>query len=150
MDLEDEIFEVWKELCPSEAYSQGLEEYAGKLFVPTPDYSRIKTTMNWLPGDNIQVLYHLEKEDDVRVAVKEQFQPCLSEMGITAGTFSVSHLNEFLKHEGFDPASSPLQFGRLRKFTGVGIKSIHEAPFEYARILPRMLFLSFILAIFKP
>lgn len=37
MNLEDEIFEVWKELYPSEAYSQGLEEYAGKLFVPTPD-----------------------------------------------------------------------------------------------------------------
>lgn len=37
MDLEGEIYEIWRELNPSEAYLQGLNDYAGKLFVPTPE-----------------------------------------------------------------------------------------------------------------
>ena len=35
--IEDEIYEVWKELSPSDAFRQGLSEYAGKLFIPTPE-----------------------------------------------------------------------------------------------------------------
>jgi hypothetical protein len=35
--IEDEIYEVWKEINPSDAFRQGLSEYAGKLFVPTPE-----------------------------------------------------------------------------------------------------------------
>ncbi|UCF07477.1 MAG: hypothetical protein JSW28_07450 [Thermoplasmata archaeon] len=35
--IEDEIYEVWKELSPSDAYLHGLQEFAGKLFVPTPE-----------------------------------------------------------------------------------------------------------------
>jgi hypothetical protein len=37
MDLENDIYEVWKELCPNEAFSQGLKDCAGKLFVPTEE-----------------------------------------------------------------------------------------------------------------
>ncbi len=33
--IEDEIFELWKELNPSSAFTAGLDEYAGKLFVST-------------------------------------------------------------------------------------------------------------------
>ncbi len=35
--LEKEIYELWKELRPSEAYLQGLDEYAGRFFIPTPE-----------------------------------------------------------------------------------------------------------------
>ncbi len=37
MDLENDIYELWKELCPNEAFSQGLKEHAGKLFVHTKE-----------------------------------------------------------------------------------------------------------------
>jgi len=33
--VEEEIFELWKELKPPSAFSSGLNDYAGKLFVPT-------------------------------------------------------------------------------------------------------------------
>ncbi|MFQ5758894.1 MAG: hypothetical protein ACE5IF_04385, partial [Candidatus Bathyarchaeia archaeon] len=33
--VEEEIFELWKELTPSSAFTAGLDDYAGKLFVPT-------------------------------------------------------------------------------------------------------------------
>jgi len=33
-DIENEIFEVWKELNPNLAFIQGLKDYAGKLFIP--------------------------------------------------------------------------------------------------------------------
>ncbi|MFB0501010.1 MAG: hypothetical protein ACETVP_00915 [Candidatus Bathyarchaeia archaeon] len=33
--IEEEIFELWKELNPSAAFTAGLDDYAGKLFVPT-------------------------------------------------------------------------------------------------------------------
>lgn len=33
--VEEEIFELWKELKPSSAFTAGLDDYAGKLFVPT-------------------------------------------------------------------------------------------------------------------
>ncbi len=33
--IEEEIFELWKELNPSSAFTAGLDKYAGKLFVPT-------------------------------------------------------------------------------------------------------------------
>jgi len=33
--IEEEIFELWKELNPSGAFTAGLDDYAGKLFVPT-------------------------------------------------------------------------------------------------------------------
>ena len=33
--VEEEIFELWKELNPSSAFTAGLDDYAGKLFVPT-------------------------------------------------------------------------------------------------------------------
>ncbi|MDI6917696.1 MAG: hypothetical protein QMC80_07875 [Thermoplasmatales archaeon] len=33
--IENEIFELWKNVNPSSAFSQGLNEYAGKLFIPT-------------------------------------------------------------------------------------------------------------------
>jgi hypothetical protein len=35
MDLDNEIYELWKEMKPSEAYLQGLEDYAGKFFIPS-------------------------------------------------------------------------------------------------------------------
>ena len=34
-DLDDEIYELWKELRPSEAYLQGLDDYAGRFFIPS-------------------------------------------------------------------------------------------------------------------
>ena len=36
-EVEKEIFDVWKLLDPSDAYLQGLDEYAGKMFVPTKE-----------------------------------------------------------------------------------------------------------------
>lgn len=33
--IEEKIFELWKELNPSGAFTAGLPDYAGKLFVPT-------------------------------------------------------------------------------------------------------------------
>ena len=33
--IENEIFEIWKNINPSSAFSQGLDEHAGKLFIPT-------------------------------------------------------------------------------------------------------------------
>jgi len=33
--VEEEIFELWKELNSSSAFASGLDDYAGKLFVPT-------------------------------------------------------------------------------------------------------------------
>jgi hypothetical protein len=49
--IEDEIFEVWKELFPSDAFRQGLPEYAGRLFVPTPDNKkRMVARINELMG----------------------------------------------------------------------------------------------------
>jgi hypothetical protein len=39
-EIENDIFEVWKELNPNEAYLQGLDEFAGKLFIPTPENTR--------------------------------------------------------------------------------------------------------------
>ena len=35
--VEEEIFELWKELTPSSAFTAGLNDYAGKLFVPTEE-----------------------------------------------------------------------------------------------------------------
>ena len=35
--VEAEIFELWKELTPSSAFTAGLNGYAGKLFVPTEE-----------------------------------------------------------------------------------------------------------------
>jgi hypothetical protein len=35
--VEEEIFELWKELTPSSAFTAGLDNYAGKLFVPTEE-----------------------------------------------------------------------------------------------------------------
>lgn len=35
--IENEIFELWKTINPSLAFSQGLNEYAGKLFIPTKE-----------------------------------------------------------------------------------------------------------------
>ncbi len=35
MSVEDEIFELYKELAPATAYGQGIKECAGKMFVPT-------------------------------------------------------------------------------------------------------------------
>jgi hypothetical protein len=35
--LDNEIFELWKELSPSGAYLLGFNEFAGKLFVPTEE-----------------------------------------------------------------------------------------------------------------
>lgn len=35
--VEKEIFEVWKEAYPSSAYVYGLDEYAGKILVPSKD-----------------------------------------------------------------------------------------------------------------
>lgn len=34
-DLDNEIYELWKEMKPSEAYLQGLDDYAGEFFVPS-------------------------------------------------------------------------------------------------------------------
>jgi len=49
--IEDEIYEVWKELSPSDAFRQGLSEYAGKLFVPTPENKeRMLKRINELMG----------------------------------------------------------------------------------------------------
>lgn len=38
--LDDEIFELWKELSPSGAYTCGYEEYAGRLFIPSEENIR--------------------------------------------------------------------------------------------------------------
>jgi len=35
--IEEEIFELWKELNPSSAFTAGLDDYAGKLFVSTEE-----------------------------------------------------------------------------------------------------------------
>ena len=35
--IEREIFDLWKEVSPSTAYTQGLEEYAGKILVPSEE-----------------------------------------------------------------------------------------------------------------
>ncbi|MFQ6063877.1 MAG: hypothetical protein ACE5L6_00190 [Candidatus Bathyarchaeia archaeon] len=35
--IEREIFEVWKEAFPRTAYTQGLEEYAGKILIPSEE-----------------------------------------------------------------------------------------------------------------
>ncbi len=35
--IEEEIFELWKELTPSSAFTAGLDDYAGKLFVRTEE-----------------------------------------------------------------------------------------------------------------
>lgn len=34
IDTEQKLFELWKELHPSQAFNQGLSGYAGKLFIP--------------------------------------------------------------------------------------------------------------------
>jgi hypothetical protein len=39
-DIENDIFELWKELNPNDAYLQGLDEFAGKLFIPTPENTK--------------------------------------------------------------------------------------------------------------
>ena len=36
-EMENEIFKVWKELNPGIAFLQGLDDYAGRLFVPTQE-----------------------------------------------------------------------------------------------------------------
>ncbi len=41
--IEERIFEVWKELKPSGAFTAGLDNYAGKLFVPTKE--NVKRTL---------------------------------------------------------------------------------------------------------
>ncbi len=35
--IEKEIFEVWKEALPRTAYTQGLEEYSGKILIPSEE-----------------------------------------------------------------------------------------------------------------
>ncbi|MBA3044532.1 hypothetical protein FP804_05300, partial [archaeon] len=35
--IENGIFELWKTVNPSLAFSQGLDDYAGKLFIPTKE-----------------------------------------------------------------------------------------------------------------
>ena len=35
--IENEVFELWKIVNPSSAFSQGLDDYAGKLFIPTKE-----------------------------------------------------------------------------------------------------------------
>jgi hypothetical protein len=35
--IENEVFELWKTVNPSSAFSQGLDDYAGKLFIPTKE-----------------------------------------------------------------------------------------------------------------
>jgi hypothetical protein len=36
-DLDEKIYELWKELKPREAYLQGLDEYAGRFFIPSKE-----------------------------------------------------------------------------------------------------------------
>jgi hypothetical protein len=36
-DLDDEIYELWAEMKPSEAYLQGLDDYAGRYFIPSQE-----------------------------------------------------------------------------------------------------------------
>ncbi len=54
-EIEGEIFSLWKEMNPNAAYLQGLEEYAGKLFIPTPENEKKMI-------DNIETL--LSKTED--------------------------------------------------------------------------------------
>jgi hypothetical protein len=54
-EIEKEIFELWKEMNPNAAYLQGLSEYAGKMFIPTPENEKRIT-------DRIESL--LSKTDD--------------------------------------------------------------------------------------
>lgn len=35
--IENEVFELWRIVNPSSAFSQGLDDYAGKLFIPTKE-----------------------------------------------------------------------------------------------------------------
>lgn len=58
-ELENEIFEVWKMLDPSDAYLQGLDEYAGKMFVPTKEnqelvFGKIDTILGRIQDETTQ------------------------------------------------------------------------------------------------
>ncbi|MGD8505855.1 MAG: hypothetical protein PVF15_04235 [Candidatus Bathyarchaeota archaeon] len=63
--VEAEIFELWKELAPSSAFAAGLDDYAGKLFVPT--------------GENLKCM--LEKIAELKTraedVVQQKFLQCL-------------------------------------------------------------------------
>src|SRR2546422_2335547 len=48
-ETERAVFEVWKELRPDEAFVFGLDECAGRLFVPT------QRRVDSLPGQNSRV-----------------------------------------------------------------------------------------------
>lgn len=60
-DIEKEIFELWKEYEPASAFSNGLEEYAGRMFIPTESNisemrNRIQATLRKVKEKNQQKL----------------------------------------------------------------------------------------------
>lgn len=56
--MEQDIFELWKVLNPSAAFSQGIEEYAGRLFIPTTENkAKIQAAIDSLKHDTQDDIY---------------------------------------------------------------------------------------------
>ncbi|WXG43819.1 MAG: hypothetical protein WED04_07260 [Promethearchaeati archaeon SRVP18_Atabeyarchaeia-1] len=58
-DVEKEIFEIWKEYEPALAFGNGLEEYAGRMFIPT------ESNINEM-GNKIQSILKKTREKNQR------------------------------------------------------------------------------------
>jgi hypothetical protein len=55
-EVEKEIFEIWKEFDPAAAFAAGLEEYAGRLFIPSEtNVNSLKTRIETVLGKAKQV-----------------------------------------------------------------------------------------------
>ncbi|UCE36902.1 MAG: hypothetical protein JSW00_15570 [Thermoplasmata archaeon] len=57
VDIEEEIYEIWKELRPSDAFLEGLNQYAGKLFIfSSENKERVQKKIQYLKSKaNTQV-----------------------------------------------------------------------------------------------
>ncbi len=69
------------------------------LFVHRPDYARASSTMSWIPKNNIEPLYHLEREPDCKRSVREQLLPALKRLGATTGRVGVDALTMVILEE---------------------------------------------------
>ncbi|UCG69344.1 MAG: hypothetical protein JSV09_16465, partial [Thermoplasmata archaeon] len=130
MDMENKIYEIWKELNPSEAYSQGLDEFAGRIFVPTKENcERILAQIRDLMGktdDEVQRKFLLS----LQATVKFREAPHdLSEIIWT--------LFGHIIKEGIDPQhiSSLLDYSYQILENTTQIHDINELPLELKVIL---------------
>lgn len=95
--LEQDVFDLWKQVYPDAAFINGLSEYAGKLFIPTEDaVKRMVTRIRELKvqvAESDRVTLKFLNDLDLSLQFREPFVPAL----YAVGTFPA-----YMAKEGFN------------------------------------------------